>query len=57
MLDRIGNAATSSPGRPGTCVNSWRASSPGLPVWSRPGGWPGASWPSRARGPAAFTLL
>ena len=27
-----GNAAAGSLGRPGTCVNSWRASSSGLPV-------------------------
>jgi hypothetical protein len=32
MLDRIGHAATSSLGRPSTCVNSWWTSSSSLPI-------------------------
>ena len=57
MLDRIGQRRGELAGQAGHLRKQLAGIELELAGLIAASGWPGASWPDRARGPAAFTLL
>jgi hypothetical protein len=57
MLDRIGQRRGELAGQAGHLRKQLAGIELELAGLIAASGWPGASWPGRARGPSAFTLL